>query len=210
MYLPNRSFSPVLTALLAGLLILLSGVSSSAAPKGPEIGQPAPDFELKDTEGNAVRLSSFKGKTVVLEWFNPDCPFVVYAHGEKGPLSKQPQAATASGVVWLAINSGAAGKQGAGLERNIAARKEYAMNYPVLLDPSGEVGRSYGAITTPHMFVVDAQGKLAYAGGLDGAPMGRGNSTNFVAEALTSLSAGEAPKRPRSKAYGCSVKYGRK
>ena len=184
--------------------------SADAALPGPEIGSPAPDFTLPDTAGNQVKLSDFKGKTVVLEWFNPDCPFVVYAHGKKGPLSAQPPRVLADGVVWLAVNSGAPGKQGAGLKRNVAAREKYAMTYPVLMDPEGTVGRLYGAITTPHMFVIDAKGILVYAGGIDGAPLGTGNKTNWVDAALVDLKAGEAPGRARTKPYGCSVKYGRK
>jgi len=196
---------------VCALLVAVGGLSTAlAALEGPEIGKAAPDFTLTDTEGNTTQLSALKGKVVVLEWFNPDCPFVVYAHGKKGPLTEQVPRVLADGVVWLAINSGAPGKQGADPKRNVSARSEYGMNYPVLLDPKGEVGRMYGAKTTPHMFVIDAEGTLVYAGGLDAAPMGRGNATNFVDAALTDLKAGNKPTRDRTKAYGCSVKYSRK
>lgn len=138
-----------------------------------EIGQPAPDFELKDLEGNPVKLADYKGKTVVLEWFNPGCPFVKYAHGE-GPLKSMAKDSMAKNgeLVWLAINSGAPGKQGTGLDTNKAAASEWAMEHPVLLDEDGKVGRAYGAKTTPHVFVVDKEGKLAYRGGVDDAPLG--------------------------------------
>jgi peroxiredoxin len=205
----GRGVLPVALVLCCVLAALVSFKTASAALDGPEVGAPAPDFELPDTDGNITRLSSFRGKVVVLEWFNPDCPFVVHAHGKKGPLTEQVPRALADGVVWLAVNSGAPGKQGAGLARNIAARSQYGMTYPVLLDPTGEVGRRYGAITTPHMFVVDAEGSLVYAGGLDGAPFGRGNKNNFVDAALVDLKAGTKPQRSRSKPYGCSVKYSR-
>jgi len=196
---------------VCALLVAVGGLSTAlAALEGPEIGKAAPDFTLTDTEGNTTQLSALKGKVVVLEWFNPDCPFVVYAHGKKGPLTEQVPRVLADGVVWLAINSGAPGKQGADPKRNVSARSEYGMNYPVLLDPKGEVGRLYGAKTTPHMFVIDAEGTLVYAGGLDAAPMGRGNATNFVDAALADLKAGTKPTRDRTKAYGCSVKYSRK
>ncbi len=174
------------------------------------VGQPAPDFTLTDTDGNVVKLSSFAGKTVVLEWFNPGCPFVKYTHGE-GPLKTLPGKITEGGVVWLAINSGAPGKQGHGLDTNKAARTEWGMNYPVLIDEEGKVGRMYGAKSTPHMFVIDDKGTLAYAGALDNAPMGKaegGAVVNHVEQALTDLKAGTAVKTPTTQAYGCSVKYG--
>jgi peroxiredoxin len=207
---PDAHFAlaPLLCA--AVLLSLCWSPAADAALPGPDIGAPAPEFSLLDTTGKEVSLAAFKGKTVVLEWFNPDCPFVVYAHGEKGPLSEQPPRALADGVVWLAINSGAPGRQGAGLQRNVAARQGYGMTYPVLMDPEGKVGRLYGAVTTPHMFVIDAKGTLVYAGGLDRAPLGRGDKTNYVDAALLDLKAGQSPGRARTKPYGCSVKYARK
>jgi len=206
----DRNILPAALVCCCALALLAIFTTASAAPEGPEVGAPAPDFELPDTDGNMTRLSSFKGKVVVLEWFNPDCPFVVYAHGKKGPLTEQVPRVLADGVVWLAVNSGAPGKQGAGQERNVKAREQYGMTYPVLLDPGGDVGRQYGAITTPQMFVIDAEGILAYAGGLDAAPLGRGNKNNFVDAALADLTSGIRPKRARSKPYGCSVKYARK
>lgn len=212
----------------AALLLLLASLSSGCGPAVADtppaaaapavtdtaapatLGAPAPDFALNDLDGNAVSLSDYRGKTVVVEWFNPDCPFVKYAHGPKGPLRGLSDKHAESGVVWLAVNSGAAGKQGAGLERNRKSVTEYALSHPVLLDESGAVGRQYAAKTTPHMFVVNGDGILVYAGGLDNAPLGNatGEYTNHVDQALAELAAGASVGTPSTKPYGCSVKYG--
>lgn len=204
---------------LCSLLSLSPVLAQNAAPAAPAaavqagsptIGAPAPDFTLKDLDGKTVKLSDLKGKTVVLEWFNPDCPFVVYGH-EKGPLKTLPEQYLKKGVVWLAINSGAPGKQGHGLEANKAGKGRYGMTYPVLLDETGAVGKLYGAKTTPHMFIVDAQGVLRYKGGLDNAPLGElngGSLTPYVATALDALLAGKAVDTADTKPYGCGVKYG--
>jgi peroxiredoxin len=185
------------------LVAALATLSFAATP-----GEPAPAFELVDTDGTTHKLSDYAGKTVVLEWFNPDCPFVVYAHGPKGPLKAQPARVMGSDVVWLAVNSGAPGKQGHGIERNAKARTEYGMTYPVLIDESGDVGRAYGAKTTPHMFVIGPDGQLVFAGGIDDAPMGKGKGTNYVDKVLAEMDAGVVATTS-SKAYGCSVKYGK-
>lgn len=183
---------------------------TAAAPGSAVVGEKAPDFTLTDLNGAAVSLSDYAGKTVVVEWFNPDCPFVKYAHGPKGPLRGFADKHAESGVVWLAINSGAPGKQGHGVERNKKAVEEYAMTHPVLIDESGAVGRAYSAKTTPHMFVVNGDGVLVYAGALDNAPLGNatGPLTNHVDAALADLAGGGDVKTATSKPYGCSVKYG--
>ncbi|MCY2959454.1 MAG: thioredoxin family protein [Planctomycetota bacterium] len=174
------------------------------------LGKPAPDFELKDLDGKAVKLSDYKGKTVVLEWFNPECPFVVRAHGE-GSLKDQATRVTKDGVVWLSINSGASGKQGAGLEENRKAKAAWKMANPILIDPKGDVGRRYEAKTTPHMYVIDAKGNLAYRGAIDNAPNGKPEDgaalVNYVDAALADLKAGKPVAKPETKSYGCSVKY---
>jgi peroxiredoxin len=187
-------------------------VAAPAAPVAAEavVGQAAPDFTLTDVTGASHTLSAYKGKTVVLEWFNPDCPFVKYAHGPGGPLVGMPKTWIDQGVVWLAINSGAEGKQGAGKERNAAAIGEYAMVNPVLIDGDGAVGRRYAAKTTPHMFIVDAQGVLVYDGALDNAPLGKVEAEprqDHVITALTALAAGQPVAQGRTQPYGCSVKY---
>jgi peroxiredoxin len=171
----------------------------------------APDFTLKDTEGKTHTLSEYTkaGKTVVLEWFNPDCPFVKKHHVNNKDMVATYEAAAKQGVVWLAINSGAAGKQGAGLERNVKAKTDYGMAYPVLLDEAGTVGRAYGAKTTPHMFVIAKDGSVAYAGAIDNdSSPGKLGDVNYVTAALTAMAAGAPIENPRTKSYGCSVKYG--
>ena len=182
----------------------------AAATASATLGAPAPDFTLTDTSGATVSLSDLRGKVVAIEWFNPDCPFIVAAH-KGGPLETMPQAWTDKGVVWLTINSNAEGKQGHGTERNAEAKDEYALPRAVLLDPTGEVGRTYGAKTTPHMYLVDASGVLVYRGGLDNAPRGDAPSSGvqpFFQDALTAVTSGKPVKPADTKAYGCSVKYG--
>ncbi len=179
----------------------------------PAVGTAAPDFTLKTLDGKDVKLSSFKGKTVVLEWFNPECPYVKAAH-TKGSLVDTAKRAQAKGVVWLAINSGAAGKQGAGLEVNRKGVATFKLENPVLLDETGAVGRSYGATNTPNLFVIDGKGTLVYRGAIDNSPDGEGKSpeggalVNYVDQALEDVSAGKAVRVPETKPYGCSVKYG--
>ena len=179
-----------------------------------EVGAPAPDFTLADLTGKTVKLSDFKGKTVVLEWFNPGCPYVKASH-TKGSLVDAARRHAQKGVVWLAINSGAPGKQGAGLEVNREAQKTFRLDHPVLLDESGQVGRAYGATNTPHMFVIAPSGTLVYAGAIDNSPDGEGESPaggkliRYVDAALADLAAGRPVAVPSTKAYGCSVKYAR-
>jgi peroxiredoxin len=189
----------LLTALLA---------CSSPSLASAEVGAPAPTFTLPDLDGKPVSLASHLGKTVVLEWFNPGCPFVVAAHAE-GPLadlaSKQPE-----GVVWLAINSGAPGKQGHGVEVNRKAAADWKMSHPILIDEDGAVGRAYGATNTPQMVVIDPKGTVAYYGALDNAPLGDSKGAArapWTADAITAVMAGEAPKPDRTKPWGCGVKY---
>jgi len=180
---------------------------AAAAPRTAALGQPAPDFTLVDAAGGTFTLSEQRGVPVVLEWFNPGCPYVVRAH-EEGCLASYPAEAAGEGVVWVAINSGAQGKQGAGAETNAKAAEEWDMGYPVLLDESGAVGRAYGAKTTPHLFVIDAEGVLVYAGAVDDDPRGKlgDERTNYVEAALREMQAG-AVSNPETKPYGCSVKY---
>jgi len=173
-------------------------------------GETAPAFTLTDTDGFEHTLSDYlaAGRTVVLEWFNPDCPFIKKHHIVHRTMNET-YAATGDDVVWLCINSSAPGKQGAGLKRNRKARKEYAMPYPVLLDADGAVGRLYGAKTTPHMFVVTPDGAVAYAGAIDDdRSADRLGGTNHVAAALSAMAAGEAVPVAETRPYGCSVKYG--
>jgi peroxiredoxin len=182
-----------------------AGVVEDAAAK---VGALAPDFSLKDLDGADFTLSAHRGEVVVLEWFNPDCPFVKHAYGD-GPLKDAGTRWTAKGVTWVAINSGKPGKQGTGAERNREARADYAMAAPVLLDESGDVGRLYGAVTTPQIYVVDKAGTLVYNGALDDQPLGRGAGAPrvYADEVLAAVTEGAPAPYGRQKPYGCSVKY---
>jgi peroxiredoxin len=185
---------------------------TKAAPTTAVVGKPAPDFTLKDLDNKEVKLSSFKGKTVVLEWFNPGCPFVKKSHGV-GSLVETAKRHTKAGVVWLAINSGGEGKQGANPKENVEAAKAWSMAHPILRDPTGATGKAYGATNTPHMFVIDKTGTLVYAGAIDNSPDAEGKSPsggkliNYVDATLEDLKANRPVKTPSTKAYGCGVKY---
>lgn len=187
---------------------LSTGVKSEQA----SLRAAAPVFELPDLDGKTVKLSDFKGKTVVLEWFNPECPFVTNSH-TKGSLVTTAKTWQDKGIVWLAINSAGAGKQGGGLDLNQASKAKLAIPHPILFDAKGTVGKAYGATNTPHMFVIDPEGKLAYRGAIDNSPDGEGESpsngklVNYVGQALEELGAGKLVSVPETKAYGCGVKY---
>jgi len=178
------------------------------------LGAAAPDFALKDLRGEVVRLSAFRGKTVVLEWFNPECPFVRYAH-KRGMLKNtmRPRFGPRGKVVWLAINSGGPGRQGHGARVNRSGKIDLKLTYPVLVDEDGRVGRSYGASRTPEIFVVDPSGTLIYRGAPDdtqGGDISPGMRVrNFVTEALEDLRNRRAIRTSSAAAYGCSVKYAR-
>ena len=172
------------------------------------IGQAAPAIELKDTDGKTVTLADFKGKIVVLEWFNPQCPYVVKHHEKNSTMVDTYTKFKDKGVVWLAINSGAPGKEGAGLEKSAAAKKDWKIPFPILIDESGKVGKAYGSKNTPGMFVIDAAGNLAYMGAIDNDDSMKAGTINYVAQAVTQLLAKETVSTPVTKAYGCGVKYG--
>jgi peroxiredoxin len=189
--------------------------SASAVPPAPlaDIGKPAPDFTLSDLDGHPIHLADLRGRVVVLEWFNPQCPFVNKAH-TKGSLKDTAARDAAAGVVWLGIDSAAPGKQGYEPDSIRAAVQRFGLAHPILRDESGAVGRAYGATNTPHMFVVDKAGTLVYAGAIDNSPDAEGESpqggslVNYVDAALSDLAAGHPVRTPRTKAYGCGVKYG--
>lgn len=177
-----------------------------------DVGQPAPAFSLTDSNGKARTLAEFKGKTVVLEWTNAECPFV-RKHYDSGNMQKQQKEATAAGVIWLAINSGAHGKQGEvdGGDANQQMQIDHSAPTAYLLDPSGATGRAYGAATTPHMYVIDGQGVLRYKGGIDSIISDDAadipKATQYVHQALAELAAGKPVSVPLSAPYGCAVKY---
>jgi hypothetical protein len=177
------------------------------------IGQPAPDFSLTDLDGHAHQLSDYRGKTVVLEWNNPDCP-IVHKHYDSGNIPALQKRSIADGVVWLLINSGAPGKEGADytadqvkawLKERGAAPTEY------LRDRDGKVGHLYQARTTPHLFVITAAGTLVYAGAIDSIPSADQadipRAENYVSEALAAVAAGLPVAKATSRPYGCAVKY---
>jgi peroxiredoxin len=176
--------------------------------KKAKIGEAAPKFTLTTTEGKEVKLEDFKGKIVVLEWFNPECPYVKKHHEANKTMVETANKYKEKNVVWLAINSGAPGKQGHGKDFNEQARKDWKLPYPVALDESGDVGRAYGAKTTPHMFVINKDGVLVYAGAIDNDndPKTLGD-TNYVANAIEATIKGETIKDSETKPYGCGVKY---
>ena len=202
------------TTRLATLLLAATALFTTAAPARavPAPGQPAPDFSLTDAAGKKHSLSEYKGKFVVLEWTNPECPFVKKHYGS-GNMPKIQQAAKAKGVVWLAIDSSAKGNEGylTPDAAKAAAKKEYVNCTDLLLDADGATGRLYGAKATPHMFVIDPKGTLLYAGAIDSIPSASpddvAKATNYVQTALDEALAGQPVKTAATKAYGCSVKY---
>jgi peroxiredoxin len=190
-----------------------AAVASAAAPVASAVlGKPAPDFTATGLDGKAVSLKDYRGKTVVLEWFNPGCPFVKKSH-TVGSLVDTAARHAKNGVVWLAINSGAPGKQGHGKEANLEAQKTFKMDHPILIDEAGSIGRTYGAERTPHIYIVDPNGVLVYRGAIDNSPDGErqspagGTLVNYVDSALADLGAGRPVAVADTKAYGCSVKY---
>lgn len=202
--------SPTRIVLAAAAVIAAFAVGQAATA---EVGKAAPDFTLTDITGQRHSLSEFKGKTVVLEWVNPECPFVMKHYDETGNIPKTQKAATSDGVIWLQINSGHPGAQGdydaakvaAWQQRNAVASTAY------FRDPDGKVGKLYDARTTPHLYIVDPAGTLVYAGGIDSIASSRpgdvSKATNYVTAALNDLKAGQPVRTKNSRPYGCSVKY---
>jgi len=187
------------------LVTIITVAAIAVAGPGVDVGDKAPSFTLKDSAGNAVSLSDYKGKVVVLEWVNPDCPFVK-RHYQEGSMKNLTSAYSESGMVWLTINSTNYMDQAA----NAAFAKKEGIGWPILVDQDGTVGHTYGAATTPHMFIIDTSGKVAYEGAIDDDPRGNKEAsarTNYVAKALDQVLDGKAVSTPETKPYGCSVKY---
>lgn len=189
-----------------------SGKVKQAGGSKAKVGKAAPQFALKDLDGKVWKLSKLKGKVVVLEWFNHGCPFVK-KHYDSGNMQKLQKQFTDKGVVWLSVCSSAEGRQGfqsAEKHKEMFKEKGGAPS-AVLVDADGKVGKLYDAKTTPHMFIINKEGILAYAGAIDDTPGVDKNEVkdakNFVAKALDELLAGKAVSVSSSKAYGCSVKY---
>lgn len=197
--------------LRAGLVA--AGLFASAVLGAATVGQPAPAFTLNDLDGKTRSLADFKGKTLVLEWVNPECPFVVKHYDKSGNIPATQKAAAADGVVWLQINSAAAGKQGdydAEKAKSWQAKNKVAAA-AYLRDSDGKVGKAYDAKTTPHIFIVNAEGVLVYNGAIDsirsGDPADIAKAENYVKSALAALKEGKPVAHATTQPYGCPVKY---
>ncbi len=214
----GRSFRPSRRRLLAGSALaglafaLASGAPARAVPPPVKPGNPPPAFTLMSAAGGKVSLADFTGKTVVLEWTNHACPFV-QKHYSSGNMQNLQRDAARAGVVWLSIISSAPGEQGA-VSAEEASRLTASRNAApaqVLFDPDGKVGRAYGARTTPHMYVIAPDGRLAYMGAIDDRPgtdvAEIAGARNHVREALAELAAGKPVSTPQTRAYGCAIKY---
>jgi len=193
-----------LLAILAILVLVLSGCES----KKPQADSKAPEFTLTNFDGKEVSLSDHKGKIVVLEWFNYECPYVIYHYGDNtNTMVKLANQYKDKNVVWLAVNS----TKHLTVEKNKDFAEKYKVPFPILDDSSGEVGRAYKATNTPHMFIIDTKGNIAYEGAIDNSPMGKTptgqEAINHVDKALAELTAGKAVSVPKTEPYGCTVKY---
>lgn len=194
------------------LSLTIIGAVACTADAGVSVNQPAPDFTAVDSNGKTHSLSQYRGKTVVLEWTNHDCPYV-RKHYQSGNMQSLQKAATRDGVVWLSIISSAPGKQGhvSAAKANDLTSKRNATPSAVILDENGDIGRLYGAKTTPHMYIIDPNGTLVYMGGIDSIPSSNqadiDKATNYVRVALQSMSEGKAIADNVTRPYGCSVKY---
>lgn len=194
-------------------LAVIAALSGHGIPASAvEPGNAAPKFNLKNLDGDQISLESFRGKTVVLEWINHDCPFVK-KHYESGNLPEMQKKFRERGVIWLAICSSAPGKQGH-FTPEVWRERNRAVNFSateLLLDTDGAVGRAYRARTTPHMFIINPEGVVVYAGAIDNKPTADPadipSSVNHVREALKEVLAGKPVSTPATRPYGCSVKY---
>ncbi len=209
---------------LGTLAVFAACVGAAAAGgsgmKPVAVGEAVPDFALTDLDGKEHNLSDYKGKVVLLEWFNPQCPYVIDQY-TKGTLKTFGREMKQDGAIYLAVNSAAPGNQGSGREANIEARERFEIRFPILLDEDGKVGRLLDARFTPQIFIIDARGVLRYAGAIDNAPMGKVNTTtyppgkgkergefvNYARQAYDEIKAGEEVTTPTTKPYGTRVKY---
>lgn len=186
--------------IVAAAMVAVPGMAGD----GVSVGDTAPAFTLTDTEGNEVSLGDFEGKIVVLEWLNPDCPFV-QRHYKAGTMKDLATKYDGEGVVWLTINS----TNYMDAAANAKFKADNGLPYAILVDQSGDVGHLYDAKTTPHMYIIDGTGSLVYIGAIDDDPRGNKGepAVNYVAVALDEVLAGNAVTTAETKPYGCSVKY---
>jgi peroxiredoxin len=194
---------------IAGLSIAAGSALAQAATK---IGAPAPAFEAIDADGKPRKLSEFAGKTVILEWTNHDCPYV-RKHYNSATMQTLQKDMAKEGVVWLSVISSPIGEQGHvdGAKAKELTTSRAAAPAGILLDPNSRMARAYGATTTPHMYIVDPKGTLAYMGAIDDKPSASASSLNgaksYVRQAMAELKAGKPVSEASTKSYGCAVKY---
>jgi peroxiredoxin len=200
------------SAFAAAAALGLTFVAAGAAQANATVGQPAPAFSVKDTSGKAQSLADYKGRYVVLEWVNPGCPYV-RKHYDSSNMQGTQKDAVAKGAVWLSVNSTASDAGDYQPPAQLAGwmQSQGAAPTATLMDVDGKLGRAYGARTTPHMYVIDPQGKLVYAGAIDSKPTANPadvkTATNYVKQALDESLAGKPVSVATTRAYGCSVKY---
>lgn len=197
----SAPLNKLLTFIIFSLMFTISGHYSFAIDNSAK----APGFNITDHTGKNVNLSDYNGRIIVLEWTNPDCPFV-QRHYRENTMIELEKEYSDKGVVWLAVNS----THYMGRDENSKFAEENDINYPILVDKSGELGRKYGAKTTPHMFIIDSSGEIAYQGAIDDDPGGSMKPSDrklYVKNALNALLSDEEVKISSSKPYGCSVKY---
>jgi hypothetical protein len=199
---------------LAHATLAAACLLAASASAAPQPGQPAPHFTGTTAQGAAFDLKALRGRTVVLEWTNHDCPFVVKHYRTGNMQATQADAAT-QGALWVQVISSAPGTQGhvdgaTALRLNRERKADHVTH--VVLDPDGRIGRLYAAQVTPHMYVIAPDGTLSYMGGIDSIPSARDadleRATNYVREALGAMQAGQAVPNPVTRAYGCTIKYG--
>src|SRR5258705_3597270 len=207
----STRWGETVTRIAAFAFLLLLG-SNAPAHATAIVGKAAPPIELRDSNGEKVRLDAFKGKLVVLEWVNFQCPFVGKHYGS-GHMQKLQKEYTEKGVVWLSVCSSAPGKQGyvTGSEANALEKEKGAAPSRFLLDPKGVVGKAYGAKTTPHMFVIDQQGRVIYNGAIDDKPSTKqadiATAHNYPVAAVDAAMSRKQVETAATQPYGCSVKY---
>jgi AhpC/TSA family len=209
----SRNAWPIRICVVLLVVLGLAGAAAWAvAVEGPRVGSAAPDFVGTDSNGKSVALKDLRGRIVILEWSNNQCPFVG-KHYRSGNMQALQKEATKQGIVWLTVLSSAPGEQGnvTAAEANELTRSRGAAPTAVILDPSGAIGHAYGARTTPHMFIIDKTGTLVYMGGIDDKPTTDvadiATAKNYVRLALTAVIAGTPVQDPVTRPYGCSVKY---
>src|SRR5215212_2353456 len=206
---PNKNMK---IKLITSLVIIAAASTALFAADSPAVGTNAPDFSLTDSKGKTQSVSQYKGKYVVLEWFNPECPFVKKHYGS-GNMQKLQEEFTGKDIIWLTIDSSAPGKQGhlTSEEANEKITKLKMKSTALVLDADGNAGQTYGAKNTPHMFVINPEGKIVYEGAIDSRNSTSAadipNSTNYVKVALDESLAGKPVSNPSTRPYGCSVKY---